>query len=177
MMNMTMLQERKGRAAGNDSSSGSGDEEIASLVREGERRRAGLDQERQQKAQRESRWQLFATALKFLAQVLVELGRRALRLIERSVPRYIAFVDRLLVQTVRGGGSGGGSSPAGYKRRLRLALLLLLILSVPYLMYRMQRAQYGSSVDLLYVYSIHDNSYGIICALGLSSWLLCALCH
>lgn len=161
MMNMTMLQERKGRAAGNDSSSGSGDEEIASLVREGERRRVSLDQERQQKVRRESRWQLFATALKFLAQVLVELGRRALRLIERSVPRYIAFVDQLLVQTVR----GGGSSPAGYKRRLRLALLLL-ILSVPYLMYRMQRAQYGNSVDLLYVYSIHGNSYGIVCALA-----------
>lgn len=146
MMNMTMLQERKGRTTGNDSS---GDEEIASLVREGERRRAGLDQERQQKAQRESRWQLFATALKFLAQVLFELGRRALRLIERSVPRYIALVDRLLVHTVRGGGSGGGSSPGGYRRRLRLAILLLLILSVPYLMYRMQRAQYGNSVDLL----------------------------
>lgn len=149
MMNMTMLQERKGRG-GNDSSSG--DEDLASLVREGERRRAGLDQDRQQKAQRESRWQLFASALKFLAQLLVELGRRALRLIERSVPRYIAFVDRLLVQTVRGGGGGGGSSPASYKRRLWLALLVLLVLSVPYLMYRMQRTQYGNSVDMLYVY-------------------------
>jgi hypothetical protein len=117
-------------------------------MRDGERRRASHEHSRM----RESRWFLFWRALKFLSQVLLEIGRRGLRLIERSVPQYIAFVDRFLVQTIR-----VGLHPMKRGHTLRFVLLLCVLIAIPYLMYRMQRMQHGNSVDIMYVMC---NTYG-----------------
>lgn len=146
MMNMTVLQERVSAKNSRKENEASGDDaaELASLVREGERRRASQEQERQQRLQRESRWHLFLHALKFLSQVLLEIGRRGLRLIERSIPQYIAFVDRFLVQTIR-----VGMHPKKRGQTARLLLMLCLLFAIPYMMYRMQRVQYANGVDVM----------------------------
>lgn len=141
-MNMTMLQERKGRRDGSAVAGGESDDETAPLARGAERRRPSHDQGRA--PTRETRWLLFLSALRFLGQVLVEVGRRALRLIERSVPRYIAFIDRLLIRIVRG-------SDSRLQRVMRLTVLVLLVLAVPYLMFSIQRALFSSSADAAYV--------------------------
>ncbi|KAF1323051.1 hypothetical protein FI667_g10904, partial [Globisporangium splendens] len=146
MMNMTVPQERaSAKSSRKEANETTDDSELASLMRDGERRRASHEHQRMREA-RESRWFLFWRALKFLSQVLLEVGRRGLRLIERSVPQYIAFVDRFLVQTIR-----VGLHPMRRGHTLRFVLLLCVLVMIPYMMYRMQRIQYGDNVDIMHV--------------------------
>lgn len=122
-----VLQERKTRreaAAATDS-----DEELTAL----ERRRplSSADAPARRETQRQL---LFLRALAFFAQLLLELGRRALRFVERAALRYIALVDRLMGRLVRGRG-----------RRARLLAIIglqLLALVAPLQLLRMQ---FGSS--------------------------------
>lgn len=119
------------------------DEELAALMRDGARRQSGQTRarglerqqsEQQQSQQRGRRWRAFLGALVLLGQVFVEIGRRALAAVERSVPRYISWVDRCLVGLLR---------VAGRSRKqpgvLRLLLALGLASSLVYLAVTIRR--------------------------------------
>ncbi|GLE01206.1 hypothetical protein PINS_up010036 [Pythium insidiosum] len=89
------------------------------------------------------RWRLFVSALVFLTQVFVEIGRRALRFIELNVPRYIAFVDRCLVHLIR-----MTVHPRKQVSALRLLLVLIVIACVPYIMVTLYRMQSSARASL-----------------------------
>ncbi len=123
------------------------DSELAALMREsGLRREQGTDdsEETQSSTDRtantgpQTRWKLFFGALMFLSQVFVEIGRRVLRLIELNVPRYIAFIDRCLVNLIR-----FSVHPRKQVSTLRFLLVIGFIVAIPYIlvtMYRVQKA-------------------------------------
>lgn len=111
--------------------------ELASLMRQGQQRLVSEQRERSQRAgQRNTRWTLFCEALLFLSRVLVDLGRRALRIIERNVPIYIALVDRCLVYVIR-----VSVRPKKNVTSPRLLLLLCLVFTVPYILITLHRFQ------------------------------------
>ncbi|DBA00318.1 TPA: hypothetical protein N0F65_001513 [Lagenidium giganteum] len=129
------------------------DLEFAELVRDGERRLEAEAQERQDKYRRRRRWRIFMNAIVYASYVFVEIGRRGLRFIERNVPRYIAFVDRCLVHTIR-------ISVHPYKRVdvLRLLLMLCVLFTIPYIVYttyRFQTTPNGQIIEQLREEDIH----------------------
>ncbi|TYZ65963.1 hypothetical protein PybrP1_010959, partial [[Pythium] brassicae (nom. inval.)] len=106
------------------------DDELTAL----ERSRPGASSDAP--ARRETQRQLFLRALAFLAQFLLELGRRALRCVERAALRYVALVDRLMGRIVRGRGRRA--------RLLAIVGLQLLALVAPLQLLRMQLGGSGS---------------------------------
>lgn len=111
--------------------------ELASLMRQGQQRLVSEQRERSLRAgQRNTRWTLFCEALLFLSRVLVDLGRRALRIIERNVPIYIALVDRCLVCLIR-----VSVRPKKNVTSPRLLLLVCLVFAVPYILITLHRFQ------------------------------------
>ncbi|KAG6614394.1 uncharacterized protein IUM83_14556 [Phytophthora cinnamomi] len=108
------------------------DEILAELMRE----EAGWrpSSARQGGDARESRWRQFMAAVMFLSQVFVELGRRGLRCLQRSVPRYVAFVDRWLVQSIR-----VSVHPRKKMSTLRLLLALGVAFALPYIVFTIGR--------------------------------------
>lgn len=111
--------------------------ELASLMRQGQQRLVSEQRERSQKAgQINTRWMLFCGALMFLSRVLVDIGRRALRIIERNVPIYIALVDRCLVYVIR-----VSVRPKKNVTSPRLLLLVCLVFAVPYILITLHRFQ------------------------------------
>ncbi|RLN96541.1 hypothetical protein BBJ28_00015449 [Nothophytophthora sp. Chile5] len=113
------------------------DEALSALMREGENRLASEQRVRKGQRARDSRWRAFVSAVMFLSQVFMELGRRALRCIERSVPRYVAFVDRWLVQSIR-----VSVLPRKKVGTLRLLLALGVAFSLPYILFTIQRMRF-----------------------------------
>ncbi|KAG7382835.1 hypothetical protein PHYBOEH_010226 [Phytophthora boehmeriae] len=113
------------------------DDVLSTLVREGELRLASEQRARQGRRDRSSRWRQFVVALMFLSQVFVELGRRGLQCLQRSVPRYVAFVDRWLVQSIR-----VSVSPRKKMSTLRLLLALGVAFSLPYIVFTIQRMRF-----------------------------------
>jgi len=128
------------------------DEELAALMRDGARRQSGQTRargmerqqsEQQQSQQRSRRWRAFLGALVLLGQVFVEIGRRALAAVERSVPRYISWVDRCLVGLLRVAGR-----PRKQPGVLRLLLALGLASSLAYLAVTIRRIGFPSGRGL-----------------------------
>lgn len=115
------------------------DEVLAELMREGENRLASEQRARQDRRVRESRWRKFMAAVMFLSQVFVELGRRGLQCLQRSVPRYVAFVDRWLVQSIR-----VSVHPRKKMSTLRLLLALGLAFALPYIVLTIGRMRFPS---------------------------------
>lgn len=140
MGSSSSLQERKGRREA--TAAAESDEELAALERRrpaSETPSASPSSSSSSRRESQSRRQLFLRALAFLAQLLLELGRRALRCVERTAPRYVALGDRLLVRAARG---------RSRARRLALALLLLLALAAPLQLFRMQFGSGGGGADV-----------------------------
>ncbi|KAF4316908.1 hypothetical protein BBO99_00008270 [Phytophthora kernoviae] len=113
------------------------DEVLSTLMREGELRLASEQRARQGRRDRNSRWRQFVVAVMFLSQVFVELGRRGLQCLQRSVPRYVAFVDRWLVQSIR-----VSVYPRKKMSTLRLLLALGVAFSLPYIVFTIQKMRF-----------------------------------
>ncbi|KAG6953199.1 hypothetical protein JG687_00012523 [Phytophthora cactorum] len=113
------------------------DEVLAELMREGENRLASEQRARQGRHARDSRWRTFMVAVVFLSQVFVELGRRGLQCLQRNVPRYIAFVDRWLVQSIR-----VSVYPRKKMGMLRVLLALGLAFALPYIVLTIGRMRF-----------------------------------
>ncbi|OWZ10869.1 hypothetical protein PHMEG_00016198 [Phytophthora megakarya] len=110
---------------------------LAELMREGEDRLASEQRARQGRQARNSRWRLFVTAVLFLSQVLVELGRRGLHCLQRNVPRYVAFMDHWLVQSIR-----VSVYPKKKMSTLRVLLALSLAFALPYIVLTIGRMRF-----------------------------------
>jgi hypothetical protein len=113
------------------------DEVLAELMREGESRLASEQRARQGRRARSSRWWLFMEAVMFLSQVLLELGRRAVQCLQRGLPRYVAFTDRWLVQSLR-----LSVDPRKKRSTLRLLLALGLAFALPYIVLTIGRMRF-----------------------------------
>lgn len=127
------------------------DEELATLMRDSARRlsaEARTRQERGQQQQRGRRWRTFLGALVLLGQVFVEIGRRGLAWIERNVPRYIAFVDRCLVNVLR-----VAVHPRKQVSVLRLLLALGVVCSFLYIAVAIRRIGFPTGRGLTLQYA------------------------
>ncbi|KAI9983535.1 hypothetical protein PInf_007600 [Phytophthora infestans] len=113
------------------------DEVLAELTREGEDRLASEQRARQERHARDSRWRTFMVAVMFLSQIFVELGRRGLQCFQRNVPRYVAFVDRWLVQSIR-----VSVYPRKKMGTLRVLLAIGLAFALPYIVMTIGRMRY-----------------------------------